>query len=422
MKRNSIWIKSFFLAVAILVLGLLLLMAVYMLPVGRMKSHVADSDELFNYEGIYPQIIQGYKTTQLDNYTDGLMYATAIHPGTGNPVKDAMRNARYEYENTNMVQSLNDYANDVGAKESLRYEMIYPRYWHGYLVILKPLLLFFNVSEIRMLNMILQGTLFLLLLFLVGRKLGERFQIPVVMMAAVLNPIVLPLSQQFSWVYYIALAGAVFLLCMKYPFEKGKYILLFLAQGMATSYIDLLTYPLITLGLPLVLLLLSDRKKSGKKRMVLTIQASVIWAVGYAVMWLGKWIFAWMFGGGNLFREVTSKIMQRTSMVGEEEEALTLSAVLGKNIQVLLKWPYQLMLLLFLIICFAMWRHCRQRRISKECLLRGCPYLVVMLMPVVWIGLMANHSWTHYWFTYRELSVTVLAGAVWILEILVPEN
>lgn len=132
--------------ILVLVIGLLtgvfLLSAVYLLPTGRMKSHVAQSSELFNYEGIYPQIMQGQKSSQLDNYTDALMYATAIHPGSGNPVGDALKNARFEYEGDNMVQSLNDYANDAADKKELRYEMTYSRYWHGYLVILKPLLLF----------------------------------------------------------------------------------------------------------------------------------------------------------------------------------------------------------------------------------------------------------------------------------------
>lgn len=212
---RKLYFKFVMLIMSFIAAGILLLTAAYMLPTDRMKSHVADSDELFNYEGIYPQIIQGYKSSQLDNYTDGLMYATAIHPGSGKPLKDALRNARYEYEDTNMVQSLNDYANDVSAKEDLRYEMIYPRYWHGYLIFLKPLLFFFNVSEIRMINMVLQGGLLLLLLFLVRRRMGERWQIPVLLMAAVLNPIVLPLSLQFSWVYYTALIGGIALLYTK---------------------------------------------------------------------------------------------------------------------------------------------------------------------------------------------------------------
>lgn len=69
--------------ISMVLIGLLLLVFVYSLPTGRMKGHVAQSDEVFNYEGIYPQVMNGMKCSQLDNYTDSLMYATAIHPGGG---------------------------------------------------------------------------------------------------------------------------------------------------------------------------------------------------------------------------------------------------------------------------------------------------------------------------------------------------
>lgn len=405
-----------------IMIGVLLLTAAYMLPTDRMKSHVADSDELFNYEGIYPQIIQGYKSSQLDNYTDGLMYATAIHPGSGKPLKDAMRNARYEYENTNMVQSLNDYANDVSAKEELRYEMIYPRYWHGYLIFLKPLLLFFNVSEIRMINMVLQGGLLLLLLFLVRRRMGERWQIPVLLMAAVLNPIVLPLSLQFSWVYYIALACGIVLLSAKRVGNLTNLVLIFLVTGMATSYLDLLTYPLITLGLPLTLALLMQEGRNWRWRLKLTLCGAISWAVGYAGMWAGKWICAWMFGGLNLFGEVLGKILERTSNVGELKESLNAWLVIGKNVQVLLRWPYLLIAALFAGSCLALWLRSDRRLPDRGLFLKSLPYLICAALPVVWIGLTANHSWVHYWYTYRELSVTALAGAVWIMELLFPQH
>ena len=175
-KRNKKTVGKLTLTMAgMLIAGLLLIIGVYLLPTGRMKGHVANSADTFNYEGEYPEIVQGYRNSILDNYTDALMYATAIHPGTGNPVSDAMRNRRYEDSGSNLAQSLNDYANDVTGKEDARYEMEYPRYWHGYLVILKPLLLFFDIGEIRMFNMVIQGALLLFLFYQADKKLGGTF-------------------------------------------------------------------------------------------------------------------------------------------------------------------------------------------------------------------------------------------------------
>lgn len=402
--------------------GFLLMSAVYLLPTGRMKGHVANSSELFNYEGIYPQIIQGYKCSQLDNYTDALMYATAIHPGSGNAVRDAMKNARYEYQDEKMVQALNDYANDAAGKEELRYEVAYPRYWHGYLVILKPLLLLFDVSEIRMLSMVAQGGLLLILLYLIRKRLKERYQIPVLMMAAVLNPIVLPLSLQFSWVCYIGLIGAIWLLCREDPFRKKNYLLLFGILGMMTSYMDLLTYPLITLGLPLVLLMLMNREENWKKQVWLVTEVSAIWGIGYAVMWGGKWIFASLFGRMDFMSDVFSEIAFRVSMVGEGEEKLTIGMVWEKQLSVLLNWGYLLIAVLFLGGCAVIYRKNGRMAIKRAQFLNALPYLLVALFPFVWFAALSNHSYEHYWFTYRELAVTVLAGSVAVMELLFPKK
>ena len=112
-KKSVFGIQAAATIIGMIVLGTLLLFWAYLLPTGLMKSHIAESDETFNYEGIYPMIIHGYKCTQLDNYTDGLMYTTAIYPGSGDTLRDMLENPRIEYDDANMVQGMNDYANDV---------------------------------------------------------------------------------------------------------------------------------------------------------------------------------------------------------------------------------------------------------------------------------------------------------------------
>lgn len=420
-NKKIIWKLALTMA-AMLALGLLLIIGVYLLPTGRMKGHVANSADTFNYEGEYPEIVQGYRNSILDNYTDALMYATAIHPGTGNPVSDAMRNRRYEDSGSNLAQSLNDYANDVAGKETVRYEIEYPRYWHGYLVILKPLLLFFDIGEIRMFNMVIQGALLLLLLYLVDKKLGGRFIVPVGMMMAVLNPIVLPLSLQYSWVYYTALIIANILLYMKDPFQNKKYLFLFLVSGAVTSYMDLLTYPLITLGLPAVLLFLMDHEEKWQTRFLRSVEITVLWGIGYGVMWFGKWFFAWMFGVSSMFADAFGEIGIRISSTGEAQEALSGIMVLAKNIGVIVKWPYLLMLLLFLGGCILLWHKNRGGCHVKDKVFYSLPYIVMFLLPAAWLMLLANHSWVHSRYTYRELAVTVLAGSAMILKLWIPDK
>ncbi len=368
-------------------------------------------------------IIQGYKCTQLDNYTDGLMYTTAIYPGSGDTLRDMLENPRIEYDDVNMVQGMNDYANDVQGRESHQYEITYGRYWHGYLVILKTLLLFLNVSEIRMLNLMMQGTLFCILLYLVRKRIGAVYQIPLLLMEAVLKPIVLPLSLQYSWVYYVGILSAIVFL-IKEQWQSKSIFLLFLVTGMITSYVDLLTYPLITLGLPMMVFLLRWQKKDGtwRKKLLYFMGNSMFWGIGYAVMWGSKWILNSIFTNGNIFENVRTEIEIRLSNTGEAQEIFTAGMVLQKNYDVIKQFPFQLLWIAFLIFVVVYYivekRRKKIEKINSNQLLNVLPWLGLSIIPLAWIAVMGNHSWVHYWFTYRELSVTVLGLSCFLLQLL----
>ena len=131
---------------AAIIVGMLLLIAVYALPVGNMKANVARSSEIFNYEGIYPQLVNGYKYMQLDNYTDSIMLGAAIYDGAEGTVDKAVNNYHPDCAQLSPELALTNYANEVSVYEY--FEVPYGRYWHGYLVPLKLLLLFFDLADI----------------------------------------------------------------------------------------------------------------------------------------------------------------------------------------------------------------------------------------------------------------------------------
>ena len=56
-----------------LFIGYTLLLLVFLLPVTPMKNNLKEDITLFENEGYYNQMIEGYKSTQLDNYTDIIM-------------------------------------------------------------------------------------------------------------------------------------------------------------------------------------------------------------------------------------------------------------------------------------------------------------------------------------------------------------
>lgn len=78
----------------------------------------------------------------------------------------AMKAGRAELDNEHTQLALKKYLDQDRGLTLTSYE----RYWHGYLVVLKPLLLVFNYGQIRILNGIVMAILVLLIL----RQLWKR--------------------------------------------------------------------------------------------------------------------------------------------------------------------------------------------------------------------------------------------------------
>ena len=149
---------------AAILAGVVLLTAVYALPTARMRHNVSISLPYILSEGDRYQWAPYHNGTELDGFTDAIMLGNAIYGGSGSPLGDALVNPRMEFTpgDSVPVDSLSRYAQ--GAEDGR--QVTYARYWHGYLVFLKPLLLFFTPSDIRLLNMTVQLILAAVLLAL----------------------------------------------------------------------------------------------------------------------------------------------------------------------------------------------------------------------------------------------------------------
>lgn len=78
---KAMFIKHLKITGICLFIGYALLLLVFLLPVIPMKNNLKEDITLFENEGYYNQMIEGYKSTQLDNYTDIIMLMNAIYDG-----------------------------------------------------------------------------------------------------------------------------------------------------------------------------------------------------------------------------------------------------------------------------------------------------------------------------------------------------
>lgn len=111
------------------------------------------SVDAFLEEGDNPFVLPGYKGASLDNTTDAIMLGNAVYQSEFPVYQAAMKAGRAELDNEHTQLALKKYLNQDQGLTLTSYE----RYWHGYLVVLKPLLLVFNYGQIRILNGIGHG-------------------------------------------------------------------------------------------------------------------------------------------------------------------------------------------------------------------------------------------------------------------------
>ncbi len=405
-RKFIFWGKLILYMLISVIIGYLLLVMVYVIPLKPINEHVRDSVKIFEREGTYPQLVNGFQDSQLDNWTDALMLLIASHEGaSGSIFKQAAQNAYSKVDDTNPTESLiSIYVNNSEKKE-----VSYARYWHGYLVFLKPLLVFCDYGEIRFLNMAFQLALMFSIMYLLTKQHRALYGIPLCIYILSLNPATLAMSMQFSSIFVLTMLSGVVLLFREkqYKDKTESVITHFLIVGCLTSYFDLLTYPLHTLAVPLILWL----SISHKDRYKTVIGSAFAWIIGYGGMWAGKWIVSSVITGENIFWGALQQAAYRSRYVVSDTKFsykdLFVRLFDAFNNQIL--FILLIVSLFYIIACI-----CKHKlRINYQLL----PLLSgIALMPFVWYAVLGNHSYQHAGFAFRELSITVFGLQMMVIS------
>ena len=388
------------------VAGFLLIVGVYALPKTRMVNNINRSKELLETEGNYRYWAADVLNTQSDNFTDSLMADIAINPGTGRLLYDSMINCYVGWADTDNSST---WLLRVAGGEPLYegYEqVVYGRYWHGYLVWMKPLLLVFNIPELRIINMGLQLFLLCWMMILLYRELGLLACIGVGIGLFSMNPITMALSLQFSSIYYIVLVTLIVMLRHRNYIESHNlWWAVFLWSGIAVAFFDLMSYPAAAMGIPLIVYLML--KNDGTWKHILNvIRLSIDWVIGYAGMWVIKWFIGSAFTGYDLVADGLGAVGLRSS--GEVANInMSYTNVLQENFHTIFTKPLPFFAAVFaLVLIIGLVSRKLKFSVSGSKIL---PLLLVSTYPFIWYFVIRNHSIVHVWFTHRVFAITVTA-------------
>ena len=371
-------------------------------PEEAVHRNVKRSVEDIQKEGNYTHAVMRYPAYQMDNFTDALMMSTAWE-ANARDLRASLFENRHAIVGMDMSIGLRTLVEqDPKEKEP------YARYWHGNSFLMRIMLYFGNYSNIRFFLYILSSFILVISCCLLYPRIGLPYTLAFISGFFLMNGFVTQLSLQMFSCVMIAIISSV---VVSYKWENVRAIgLVFFITGSVTTFFDLLTTPLITVGLPLIMYLIMNRERQEKNsfwRGAGEIAVfSGLWMVGYAVTWATKWALSTAFTGINFFKDAYKQSLHRAD-VGTEFTRLD---AVQANLELM---PWETLLTLCIILAVAAIFFFNRHNLKIVLLT-----LPIILVPYLWFYIVSDHSFKHWWFTYRLQMIAVSAAIVLLCHLI----
>ena len=414
-SRRGTFIKAAGIAalnlIGAVILGVVLLTAVYKLPIERVDNNVRNSAEIIQSEGDFP-IRYSWCSSQMFNYTDSIMLLEAADDSESSALERALMAYRGKIDGVSGISNtlVSHYISGIEYTGKTSYS----RYWHGYQVIFKPLLEIMDYGAIRVLNSIVQVALVILISVLLAKRNAGQYILPFLCAYLMLNPLTMGVSMQYSFCFYMIALGCIALLLLPEKKRSRYAYLVFLNIGIFTAYFDFLTYPIAAFGIPAVLYTVLKKEDSLTKKLEDLIRFGVVWCFGYGGMWVSKWVVANLLTGYDTIAEAVSQFSIRTSTKNNYGTPFTKASCILLNCGEFLFTPASIICIVFALYLIRKIKASGSSG-SNETLARFFPYLVLSFAPIVWYAFASNHSLIHYFMANKSCVVTmfaILAGLV----------
>ena len=380
------------------VYGVMLLMltaaivAVYCIPLSALRDTVDKSIATLEAEGSYPtRNILGQ--AQLDNFTDCYMLQASYCTDDKHPVRSAMEVMRCR-RSSDIIADTRQYFNEG---DSVPHESMwrYGKYWHGYQVVLRPLLTVTDYQGIRPLNWVLLPALLAICLVQMWRI---RRWLPLCFLFAlqVVKSGVVPLSMQYSNCYYIMLMSTILIMTFdsltRTPLRRAQVMF---AIGAVTAFSDFFTVPTITLGVPLATMML--KRDEHSLRQVLGLCA--MWGLGWLVFLVSKWPVAMLLASYNPLHEVGLSIVQHT-VNGEDPtpKLIWVKSIISYGIRPM----FALKVVAAVLLLAAAWMAGKGRQVARKHLWLW----VLALVGPAWMLVFLHHAYWHHFISLRSYLTT----------------
>ena len=434
--KDILFICAKYILVFVILIGiyLVLLTVTSLLPSSVLEENVRESSETLLEEGEKVTYNLGYKEENIFTFTDALMINNAYSVDYRHPLESSIlirknyipgqtkvvypdsqynlgANEKYINKNTgDLYQTKELYGLMHGDNIEDSYE--YARYWHGYLTVLRPLLSLFNYSGIRIVLFIATLITVIAMIVLLCRKVNVISGIIYGIGLLAISIFIVSKSINEILVFLIAFIASIILL-LKKDTKKNIGIFFFIV-GSVTNFIDLLTAPLVTLGLTAITYFLiiqkREEKASIKEYILDLLKIGISWTLGYGLTWVTKWIITEVVYGRPIISQAIEQALFRSDVPTYNGiELFGPIDVIKRNMDYLSIPVVMVIIAIALIyLVFIMIKN-RNKKVNIIQNLKCCiPYVLIFFFPMVWYIVIKQHSYTHAFFVYRILVISIL--------------
>ena len=416
MKKNSvlnIWLSVPLYAVAVTLICYILFSLSFLFPVKPILMHMQESADTITEEAMYGSWIEGNPSTKNDGWSECIILSMAVcptEPGAAFKGPLILRTVSAKgYDNA--FEGLNAYVRNPETETEIGSNN---RYWNGFVMVLKAALMCFSLSEVRMLFLFVQLSLLCLVVIHMADSHMNRELIPFMLMIYAINPVTLGMSLKLIPEYLVMLGGCLFLLCQKEEFlcDRRKMMAAFTVIGTITSFFNMLSFPLIALGIPLMIWTWKQNR-SSECSVRIFLSSIVSWFAGYMISWACKWIACTLFTEDNLIADA----LLRAGMYHTEGENYT--AVVLRNLEVYNnRFTIALFagaLLYFAILAF---RNRRSFPSTRQLLNYAVIYGILFLLPFLFFAVMGSaYAYNHHYMAYRNLVFAITAPVCFVMHL-----
>ena len=436
---------------ATIVICIALLFVTALIPQNALQKNMEKSSDYYNNHQMFDHVTDYMFLSRQDNYADCILTNIIYHIDQNNLAESILSASYYNPEDENVQTS---FAYAVGNK--VEPDVDYSRYWHGSMVLLRPLFVIFDIAGVRMvlgILILLMTVWFEILLFknrysIFGVCYGVGLMLVSVWMCAFCVEYAMPfvvMSMELP-VLFVLLTRAY----EKKDAQNDKVkrdenkldnqkadehkldnrkpeVLLWAVlawAGIVTAFVDFLTTETVTFTMAYILYLIvknrHNQMKPIKEELICLIKSGIVWLGSYGLMIALKWALALAVLGKDAFFNALSQAALRISgdatlgnVPGAEvvSNYERISGALWRNIGCI--YPFKstmsygtamIFILLVGLIVFSIWYLFREK--TKSCINKVL--VIVSLLPVMRFLVLNNHSYIHFFFTYRALLVSVV--------------